>query len=485
MILWKNGILHSLQHESHIYHQMMTDHGLIIGFDDDIKHMKPIKTIDLEGAHLYPGFVDSHIHLMGYGQQLSRPSLKGLHSKKDVLNMISIHQNAIIFEGFEGVDITKNDLEEFGNRALVLRHRDYHAATVNHIVLSTLQITSKDGILKEEDAAQAMAVYSRHSSNVLRRMFKKALDKLYTFGVTGGHSDDLAYFSGFHETLNAMDHVLKDYPFRTHLLMHHQILDDYLESNYPFLDQHAYLQLGAIKIFYDGTFGSKTALVSKPYHDGSYGLHMFDPNVLRKLIKKVRKHHLPLAIHVIGDQGLSELFDLLRQYPPDPGLHDRIIHASMWQDKDLKRAQTMPIICDIQPQFLTSDIPEVLNVFKHKPDILYPWHSLLKNDLIICGGSDAPVEIPDPRLGMYDAIYRETKDSVYSESECLSRYEALKLYTTYANIPTYHTNRGQLKEGNIADFTVLDSDVLTISKTKFKTNKIKLTVINEHIVYKG
>ncbi len=487
MILWQNGIFHSLINEHHHYHQMMTDQGIIIGFDDHIKHLKADQVIDLKGAHLYPGFVDSHIHLLGYGQQLSRPSLNGLTDIDSIITVIQEHSEDIIFEGYEGHVLSKRVLDKvFGDRFIVLRHRDYHSATVNSRVLKKLQLHSEDGLLTEEDANQAMTVFGQTTEKQLKNMFKKAIYQLYAYGVTGGHSDDLSYFSnGFHGTLKAMDDVLKTMPFRAHLLMHHHILDDYLASGLTWLDQHAYLQLGAIKIFYDGTFHSKTALVSTPYQDGSKGSRILSRDALETLMMTIRSHQLPIAIHVIGDQALSEVCDMLKKYPVPSGLHDRIIHASMWRQDILLKAKNLSLICDIQPQFVSSDIPDILKVFKTEPSLIYPWRTLNSNGLTICGGSDAPVETPHPLYGMYDAIYRETKHECYHNEECLSRYEALKLYTTYANIPTYKKNRGLLKKGYVADFTVLKEDVLTIPKAQFKNNTICMTVINEHIVFKA
>ena len=485
MIKWTHATFHALTDDAQVYHTLYTEQGLIVGFDDDIDESLVSQTIDLKGTHVYPGFVDSHLHLLGYGQQLSRPSLVGTKSKEEILKIIEDHPQHTVFEGYQGHIMIKDDLDRYQDRPIVLRHVDYHAATVNQYVLNVLGLSSADGILKEADANQAMVQFSRHSKAMLSMMFKRALEQLYRYGVTGGHSDDLAYFNGFEETLDAMNDVLDKHPFRAHLLMHHHILDDYLSSGRPWLDQHAYLQLGAIKIFYDGTFNSRTALVFKPYVDHTYGYRVYDKEKLTHLIKKIRKHHLPIAVHVIGDQALSELLDLIETYPPPQGLHDRMIHASLWQASDLRRATQLPLIFDIQPQFVTSDIPKILSQFASEPAYLYAWKSMHNHQLVICGGSDAPVEIPNPILGMYDAMYRETSAGTFHEAECLTRFEALKLYTRYANIPTYKMNRGALKVGFIADFTVMKEDILTVEKQRFKDNQVCMTVINEHIVYQG
>ena len=486
MILWKNGYFHSLENPMHVYHQMATDQGVIIGFDDAIKALNYDEVIDLNGYHLYPGFVDSHLHIMGYGQMLSRPSLSGLMSCDDIIEKINKHPAHIIFEGYHHNVCDQDQLDRvFEDRPIVLRHADYHSASVNSVVLKAIGTTSDHGLLKEDDASKAMSYYEKHTTEALEMMFRLAIKQLYAYGLTGGHTEDLAYFNGFYGTYQAIKNTLMDMPFRAHLLINHHVLDDYLKADIGWLNINEYLQLGAIKIFYDGTFSSMTAKVSIPYKDHTYGRVILQDDELDQLFQKIRSYHLPVAIHVIGDVGLSEVFSWLKKHPVPKGLHDRMIHASMWQKKDLEIAKTLPLIFDIQPQFVSSDIPDVLSLFQSKPQTLYPWHTLLEEGFMLCGGSDAPVETPHPLLGRYDANYRETKEGVYDQKECLTRYEALKLYTINANIPTYDSHRGYLRKGYIADFTVLSRDILTIPKTQFKTNKIMMTIINEHIVYKG
>ena len=85
MILWKNAIIHTLEDEFITHHQMATDQGLIIGFDDEIKNLKFDQEIDLNQNHVYPGFVDSHMHLLGYGKKLSIPTLENVFNKNEIL----------------------------------------------------------------------------------------------------------------------------------------------------------------------------------------------------------------------------------------------------------------------------------------------------------------------------------------------------------------------------------------------------------------
>jgi len=489
MILWENGFIHTLKFEDEVYQKMATHDGHIIGFDDEIKDLSFDQVVDLKNNHLYPGFVDAHLHIVGYGQKLSTIDISMFLDKQALLSFLSqyTYQDYILFEGYhQQNNIHKDDLNTlFLNKPVILRHHDYHSVTVNDIVLSETDLKSETGYLTEDDAKTVLAHYQSYQHQDIVDMITTSIKKLHQFGITGGHSDDLFYFNGYHDTLDAYQEVLDKHPFRAHLLMHYRIVDDFVNNHDHFLDQNNYLQLGAVKIFYDGTLSSKTALLHHHYKDSkNQGLRIFSKSDLEELIIKMRGLNLPLAIHIIGDLALEETIELLKKYPPKKGLHDRIIHASLATLKTIKKMQDMPIIIDVQPQFITSDLPQILSLFSQKPDYIYPFKTFLNHHLTICGSSDAPVEIPNPLIGMHAAIYRKLEnDIVFNKEEKLTRFEALKLYTTYANIPTYKSNRGLLDKGYIADFTVLSKDILKMDEKDYFNDIVKMTVVDEKIVY--
>ncbi|TNF07735.1 MAG: amidohydrolase [Bacillota bacterium] len=489
MKLWTNGFFHSLD-EGKIYLKMTTHQGKIVCFDEDCGHRHYDEVIDLEGAHVYPGFVDAHMHLLGYGQKLKRPSLSALKTKDEVLTRLkeAFHHEPLFAEGYRECGITKEDLDMIStSHPIMIRHNDYHSVTANSYVLNHIHLTHTNGVLTEEDATLAMKTWPPYTIKQLEDILETSLKSLYSYGITGAHSDDLSYFIGFKDTLQAFENVLERMPFRAHLLMHYDILDDYLSSGKSFLDQHAYLQLGAIKMFYDGTLSSQTAWMKTTYRSHNHhGLKIQTDQAFLDMVKKCRQHDLPVAIHVIGDQGLVDVCKVLQKYPVKTGLHDRIIHAP-WADLEgIELMKKLPIVIDIQPQFLSSDLPWALSFIHETPPFVFPWKTYLKHGLIQAGSSDAPVEIPNPLLGMYASIYRisDHDQKPYFTDESLSIDEAIDIYTKGANYPTYDQKRGSLKIGYIADLTIFDNDLKTFKKHDFLEQKVKMTVINEIIVYK-
>jgi len=489
MILWKNGVFHSMDGHHHTYHQMATDQGSIVGFDEDLKNYTFEKEIDLQKAHVYPGFVDAHMHLLGYGQMLSRPNLTGMSNKNDILNHLkSLFKGEKLFvEGYFECGITKLDLNEISSSIpIMLRHNDYHSLTVNDAVLKLMNQNHLTGVLTESDAEHAMQTFPKYTHEELKKILITSIKSLYAYGITGAHSDDLYYFNGFYDTLKVFEDVLEDYPFRAHLLVHHQVLNDYVSSKRPFLDQTPYLQLGAVKMFYDGTLSSKTALMNAPYQGTQdYGLNVNGYEAFVDIVKASRAHQLPVAIHVIGDQGLDEVVDILQKYPPREDRLDRLIHTPWVMTKTLEKLRKLKISIDIQPQFLSSDLPWALSYLSKTPDFCFPWKTLMEKGINLAGSSDAPVEIPNPLLGIYAAVERISRHDgkVYFEDEKVSRFEAIKMYTTYANYHTEKANRGYLKKGFVADFSIFKHDLELMDKIEFLNDMVVMTVVDEKIVY--
>lgn len=481
-----NGTFYSMKEEKEVFSSIVTEDGFILSVDD---FQTPVdRTIDCRGGMILPGFVDAHLHIAGYGQTLTLPNLHKIIDKKQVIELLKKQKDRafLYVQGYIEQGLTKHDLDMISSEIpILLRHHDYHSATVNSKLLSLLSMEDSNGVLKEHDAQKAVDLVPPYSLNELSHNITTAIHHLHQFGVTGGHSDDLFYFNGYQGTLNAFKQSLASTNFRTHLLMHHEIIDDYVKSGDTWLDQSPFLQLGAVKLFYDGTVSSQTALMSLSYSNNQQGLRVFDVHAFESLIIKLRALNLPIAVHTIGDQALDELANWLMKYPPKKGLHDRIIHASFAKTSTLLLLSKLPVILDIQPQFVSSDLPDAYQWIHPQTELVYPWKSYMDHRITVCGGSDAPVETPNPLLGIKAAYTRQSdKDSkVYQPEQRLSIFESIKLYTTYSQIPTYHqNNRGHLAIGYVADFTILTIDIIK-KPMQIDDALVFMTVIDDQIVY--
>lgn len=484
---YKNGVCYTLTASREFVREFYTENGKIIALGP--QSLRADKVVDLQEGILYPGWVDAHLHIAGYGERLTLPNLNKLTDKALILATI---QNAfqgqpLYVQGYHDLGLTKSDLDTISTtQPILVRHADYHSATVNSVLLNRIGLTESNGILHELDAAKAVFAMPRHSNQTLTTMISNAIESLHAYGITGGHSDDLHYFNGFKDTVEAFEDALKKKPFRAHLLMHHEEVQGFIQSGRPWLDQSPYLQLGAVKIFYDGTLSSQTALMVHPYPKQSHhGESIMPTEAFENVLKTMRTHRLPVALHTIGDLALEEVSKWLEKYPPYEGQHDRIIHASFAMKATLEYLKKLPVILDIQPQFLSSDLPWGFALLPEQTELVYPWKTYHQHGLILCGGSDAPVEPPNPLKGVIAAVFRTSDHDgkTYGEDECLTMEEAIHLYTDWANIPTYKTyERGQLKPGYIADFTVFNVDFYAEPKRIYDAH-VTMTIVDDQIVY--
>jgi predicted amidohydrolase YtcJ len=486
-----DGIFYTLNPLQPKVSELWVDDGMIshLGSHPD---WQPDHTIDAQGWTCFPGFVDSHLHLIGYGQHLSLLQLYKNPNPQEVLSLVKsqFQGRPLYAQGHVEQALTKRDLDDVSSTIpILLRHADFHGATVNSAMLNQLGLsTHPTGILHEAEALKAVQALPQYHQDDLVKMISVAIKKLHEFGITGGHTDDLYYFNGFHEVVSAYQKVLTTLPFRTHLLIHHLVLDAYepLIKNNPY--QHPFLEFGAVgEIFYDGTLSSQTALMHHPYQGGQgVGQRQFSHHEWLAIVKRVRGLELPIAVHAIGDLALDEVVDTLIANPVKAGLHDRIIHASFAKKNTLEKLKRIPVMLDIQPQFVTSDLPWAFQIISKETELIYPFKTYLNHGLMLCGGSDAPVEVPDPLKGIQAAYQRHLTSfaSSFQPEERLSMLESVQLYTTGANAPSYQSQRqGKLAVGSVADLTFVSEDFIANPK-RLATAKVMMTVVNDQIVFR-
>jgi predicted amidohydrolase YtcJ len=486
-----NGIFYTLNPAQPKVTELWVEHGLI-SFLGSHPHWQADHTVNVQGWTCFPGFVDSHLHLIGYGEHLSLLQLNKNPHSQEVLSLVKAQfkGRALYAQGHLEQALTKVELDLISSTVpILLRHADFHGATVNSAVLTQIGLSDHPtGILHEADALKAVQTLPKYQQNDLVNMVTVAIKKLHEFGITGGHTDDLYYFNGFHEVVSAYHKVLDTLPFRTHLLIHHLELDTYesLINKNPYA--HPFLEFGAVgEIFYDGTLSSQTALMHHAYQGSqAYGQRQFSRDQWLTIVKRIRTLGLPIAVHAIGDLALDEVVDTFIDNPVKPGLHDRIIHASFAKYSTIEKLKKIPVMLDVQPQFVTSDLPWGSQLISPKTELIYPFKTYLKHRLILCGGSDAPVEVPDPLKGIQSAFFRQAtlSSSVYQPEEQLSMLEAVQLYTIGANAPSYLPNRqGKLVVGAVADLTFISEDFV-FNPTLLSNAKVMMTVINNQIVFR-
>jgi predicted amidohydrolase YtcJ len=324
----------------------------------------------------------------------------------------------------------------------------------------------------------------------LKSGLKAAMRFAVQKGLTSVHTNDPAYLGGLDQTYKLFDELIngEQSGLRCNLLIDYSFLKRMKETGLLTGFGNEKLQIGAVKLFADGALGGRTALLSKPYHDqpNQYGEAIQTQEELYEMVKGVREAGMPVAIHTIGDQALENVLDILDQFP-NVNHRDRLVHTSIIRKELLPRLADPNRIADIQPRFVVSDYPWVMErIGLMREQDLYAWKTLLSSGVLCAGGSDAPVEPIDPLLGIHAAVTRKSPGQTHkgwNENEKLEMIEALKLFTIGGAQATNEEKiKGTLSRGKVADMTVFSDNLLAMKDPdELLQTKIEMTIINGKI----
>ena len=490
--------------------------------EEEFAHLIDEK-IDLEDNVLFPGFIDSHLHLIGHGEKLNRLDLSGLRSKEAVLEKVKSHLENVqrgewlIGEGWNenvwetDAVIHRSEIDFVSpDNPVILKRVCRHALIANSAALKRAGVNENtecppggviacdnngalNGLLKDKAMDLVLSAVPQVTDAYLERAVSSSIQDLQRLGLTGGHTEDLNYYGGYRRTINAFKKVIEQegVRFRAHLLVHHEAVDEMVQDGGKYLGGNEWIELGAMKIFADGSLGGRTALLSHPYNDcpETSGIAIYTQEELNGLVKKARDISMPVAVHAIGDQAFDMILTAIENHPLKGNGRDRLIHAQILRKDLIERVKRLPVVLDIQPVFLASDYPWVLDrIGKENMEYCYAWRTLLEEGLPCAGGSDAPIEVPDPLFGIHAAVTRTAKEDpagrVYQPEQCLSVFEAVSLYTSGSAYAACHENdRGIIKEGYLADFTIFDSDLFKIKDSEITNASVQMTIIGGEIVF--
>ncbi|WP_079475749.1 amidohydrolase [Marinococcus halophilus] len=523
--LWYNGNIYTMEKEGEQVEAVLTSDGAIekAGSLSEIeKELKrpSSRRVNLNGSTMYPGFTDSHLHMIGLGETMIQLDLSECTSAEEMAALIKEKTKEIpagewvIGEGWNENNFPDRKIfhrEELDDlvpgHPLLLTRICRHAALVNTRALDAAGI-DKDtpdpeggiivksrqgeptGYLLDQAADLVKNEIPEVSEEYLHDALGKAVRYMHQCGLTGGHTEDLNYYGGFKRTLNTFRNILADTSFRAHLLVHHEVFPDFIQQGHAYGLLENNLELGAMKIFADGALGGRTALLSRPYNDApeTAGVAIHSREELKQLVADARRENMPVAVHAIGDLALEYVIDALEAWPVPEGVRDRIIHVQIARKDLVERLKALPVALDLQPRFVLSDFPWVEErLGKERLYYSFAWKTLLDQGIVCAGSSDAPIESVDPRTGIYAAVARKNpgeKHDGYRPEEKLTPYEAVDLYTGgSAKAISREHDLGRIAPGYKADFTILQNDLFQIEPEEILTTEVEATVVGDEVVF--
>lgn len=440
-------------------------------------------------ARIYPGFVDSHCHLIGLGMMAARVSLHGLSSPVECARrmaekarlqekgtwLFGFGWNQELWEGGAWPDRSILDAE-IPDHPVVLQRVDTHACWINSMAIRLADILPMEieggevvldatgapaGVLIDKAMVLVNRAVPEPTTEQKGKWISWSVRECLRLGITEVH--DMNVEPG---RLEAMTRVAE----AGEMLLRCRVFLSGMKNEWRLLPRPTLLAPNVdtvgVKYFADGALGSRGALLLEPYSDApSHGSRLIEEEELVEWGEEALAAGYCVATHAIGDGANRLVLDayqtLRMEYPR--GLL-RIEHAQIVDDADVGRFASLNIVPAIQPVHCISDAD--MAMARLGPDrcrAAYRWKSLLLTGIPLMGGSDFPIESADPRDGMRAFVDRQPDGAhgAWYGDERISNVAALRAYTEWAQrgVPVA-AKRGRVAVGFDADLAVVDGDPL-------------------------
>jgi len=495
---------------------------IAVGNADDLFNQYPnAAKQDMQGRVILPGLTDAHLHLKYYSLALQKIDCE-TDTKEECLRRVAERVKKskpgewILGHGWNqnvwGNWPTASDLDVIApNNPVYLTAKSLHAAWANTSGLKLANITaqtpdpqngqiqrdakgSATGVLLETAMELVDKTIPEPTSTEIADAIEKAQPILWKMGLTGVHDfdrrDSFMALQQLHVQHKLKLRVLKNIPV--------ELLNEAhaLGLRGGFGDDM--LRIGNVKAFMDGALGPHTAAMFQPYigESENRGILNMDGEELFEHGRKAAQVGLGMTVHAIGDRANHEVlnaYEQLRNYENEnqlPHLRHRIEHVQVIHPDDAPRLGKMNIVASMQPIHATSDML-MADAFwgPGRSRLAYAMKTQLDFGAPLALGSDAPVETPNPFLGLHAAVTRRRADGFptaegwYAEQR-LTMAEAWAGYTLGAAYAAYMEDRlGQLAPNFLADLIVLEKDPFTCNADELLTLQSSATMVAGEWVY--
>lgn len=476
--------------------------------------------LDLRGAAAFPGFVDSHVHLTSVGMRELTLNLAPARSLADAMARLRAWAAANphgIISGRGWIEThwpenrtpTRVDLDTVvPGRPVYLQRADGHAGVANSAALAAAGIADSTpdpagGRIARDANGVATGLVVDNAQGLIEAILPKPddarvseallrADALYARrGWVGAHN-----MSVDRQSLRLLEALTA--AGKSHLRTDHYLdvgeADEVLAKG-PRGGTGDRLRVRGVKVYADGALGSRGAALLAPYSDepALHGLFVTERAQALEVFARARVVRAQVATHAIGDAGNRAVLDWFAQ-SLGPGRSDarwRIEHAQVIAPDDIARFAAQGVIASMQPSHAIGDLPFAPS--RLGPERLkgaYAWRSLIESGAIVCGGSDAPVEVGDPRIEFYAAAYRHALDGTagtdWGLDQALSRAQALALFTRAA---AYAVGReaevGTLEVGKRADISAFSADFMTCAPADILKAEPVLTMVDGQALHRA
>ncbi len=509
-----------------------------LGNDKKIKSYisQATQIIDLEGKLAIPGFIDAHGHFTGLGSSKMRLDFMHVKNWEEVVDMVkNAAQKAqpgewILGRGWhqekwdetpepnvDGLPFHHLLSKVSPDNPVLLSHASGHSSFANARAMELAGITKKTpnppgGEIVKDSAGDPIGVFRETAQRILRRSFSLYQEKRTTEQIKAEQRQEVELaieeclkkgVTSFHdagspfETIDLFKEFAKEGKLRMRLWVMIRDSNERLNQRLPDYriigmgENH--LTVKTIKRSIDGALGPHGAWLLEPYEDlpSSSGLNTSTVKSVKETARIAIENDFQLCVHAIGDRANRETLNIFEEafkaHPDKKGLRWRIEHSQHLHPADIPRFGQLGVIASMQGIHCTSDGPYVLKRLgeRRAEEGAYVWQKLMRSGVIICNGTDVPVEDIDPIACFYATVTRKMKDGTdFYPDQRMSREEALRSYTYNCAYAAFQEDKlGSLSPGKLADIVVLSKDIMTVPEDEMLDTQVLYTIVGGKVMY--
>lgn len=490
------------------------------------------QVVDLQGAFVCPGFIDSHMHVLNYGsameqcdltaatgsmqqlQQALRQHMQGLPEGAWVLGR---GWNQDYFVPAAGMP-TRAELDEVTTEHPVCIVRCCgHCLSVNSRALEVLGIDENTpvpdggsvdldengqltGVMRDSAMTLVQGRLPVPQTQDLKRMMKTAMRALNRVGVTSCHSDDFCTFDSvpWQQVMQAYRELEEAGELTVRVYEQSQLttpdeLRDFLKQGYRTGVGSEWFKIGPLKMLGDGSLGARTAYLSGSYADApdEKGLAIFTQEQFDEMLSIAHEGGMQSAVHAIGDGILDRVLSAYeRAFAKAPPRDHRsgIVHVQLTRPDQWQKMKELNLHMYVQNIFIDYDTRIVhQRAGEELAASSYAFHTFKKLGMHVSNGTDCPVEKPDPMRGVQCAVTRQPLDGSlppYRAKECMTVEEALVSYTAEGAYASFEEDfKGRIQPGMAADFVILSGNPFETAPERLCGIRALSTYVNGELVY--
>ncbi len=476
--------------------------------------------INLEGKVLMPSIIDAHTHFYQYAKFMNMINLSDCQSIQEISDRL--YQNKDKFSqnkwirgwGWDKNKYTDSSLMNkstldllFPDQPVCLDSHDLHSKWCNSKALEIAQINQNtldppggfigrdhhgnpDGLLYELAWDLINRVMPESNQEEQLNILRSSITQCHEYGISAVNLMEGEESFLLCKTLSETD---RNFRFVWHFPS--EILDNVIHRKKQgiFYNNTDFIRTTGMKIFMDGSLGSKTAYMFHPYPNDPHNFGKLSQSweKLYELMLNAGLHDIPSTVHSIGDKCSSELIKVFIRLNQNLNkkLNHRIEHLQSIRPDDISELAKSGVSCAMQSIHMKEDIAYIEKLWPQASQYAYTFKSLLDHHILFALSSDAPVETINPFEGVFSAVERRFKNSFENPSwhpeQSISAIDALTAYTVNsAKVSGISDLCGTIEVGKFADLLVIDN-FFNKDSTFWLTAKSLLTMIHGDIVYQS